>query len=130
MIAHDYIRRAWFESPGQTVITESGMRIKVEFVRYKNHPVTAVKLCLFKPGMPLNGQEIESVVGSARRITEAPPPQSVTSDFGGVVTVVWDVRGPKAPRGAGKEQKQRQKREKTPKSGTEAIVIFDGGAQC
>ena len=130
MIAHDYIRRAWFEYPGRTLTTATGIEITVEFDRYRDYPTKAVKMSLLRPGLPLNGQEIESIVGSVRRITQAPHPQSVTPDFNGVVSIMWDVRGPKAPPGAGKEQKQRQKRKKTPKSGTEAVVIFDGGVQC
>lgn len=123
ILSQGAIRHAWYSNSGRWLGTISGCQFRVDFKSYQNHPATSVKLTIVSEG-GLSGDETLAIIDAAHKAVGAPLNATVEHDFQST-TITWDVKGPKAPRGAGKETKQPKKRKRTKKKGSELVPIYD-----
>jgi len=122
LISQEALKHAWFNRPGEWLNTINGFTFRVDYEAYQSHPTKKVKLTVALVG-GLSNDEAQSIIQSAHEAVGAPLDAAVQSGFDGTV-ITWDVKGPKAPRGAGKEQ-QPKKRKRTKKKGSELVPIYD-----
>jgi hypothetical protein len=123
VLSQEALRHAWYIRPGKWLNTTTGFVFRIDLEAYKDYPTTKVKLTITTTG-GLSGDETLSVIDAAHEAVGAPLDATVEHSFQDTI-ITWDVKGPGAPKGAGKENKPKKKRKPPKHKGSEFVPIFD-----